>query len=94
MTHASQSSASAGVMEAILQETTASPLEDGEALVIRNLNNISVPLARNMLHKIGLDSNCKQPFHLADIGCGMGVVAPLLKDMISRDVLDNSKVLG
>lgn len=82
----SRSSDGASAMETILQQTS-------HQFLLAQLEYSSAPLARNMLHKIGLDETATTPFTLVDLGCGMGVVAPLLSEMVPPEVMGRSKVL-
>lgn len=76
----------ATAMETILQQTS-------HEFLLAQLEYSSAPPARNMLRKIGLDETATTPFNLVDLGCGMGVVAPLLNDMVPPEVMGRSKVL-
>lgn len=81
-------------MENILQDCQSRDGEQyGAEFLISQLNHISAPLARNMLHKIGLNETVTDPFHVLELGCGIGVVAPLLNETVPREVLEMSKVL-
>lgn len=81
-------------MESILTSTSAgaSP-EEWQSFLIKTMNDTSAPLARNMLDKIGLNASTTTPFKLLDHGCGLGVVAPVLRETVPKDVMERSSVL-
>lgn len=90
----SSSNHGVSAMEAVLRESLSRDGEqEGYQFMIAQVEHSSVPLARNMLHKIGLDETATAPFHLVDLGCGMGVVGPLLSETVPKSVLEKSKVL-
>lgn len=61
--------------------------------LLEAVDAITAPLARNMLHKIGLDETTTTPFKLLEIGCGMGVLAPNLNQTVPKNVMEKSSVL-
>lgn len=81
-------------MEATLTPTSTemSP-DEWQSFLIKTMNDVSGPLARNMLDKIGLNASTATPFRLLDHGCGLGVVAPVLMETVPKAVLERSSVL-
>lgn len=80
-------------MEALLEPAGDTTPEARQRYLIDTTTNISGPLARNMLGKIGLDASAAAPFTLLDHGCGLGAVAPVLMETVPRRVLESSRVL-
>lgn len=55
---------------------------------------ISGPLAINMLKQVGLDQSTDAPFSLLDTGAGTGIVSDRLQEMVSPDILAQSKIVS
>lgn len=77
-------------MEATL---TSSSSAEWQAFLLKTMQYISSPLARNMLTKIGLDASTAEPFTLLDHGCGLGVIAPVLMETVPHKVLEESSIV-
>ncbi|KAK3898368.1 S-adenosyl-L-methionine-dependent methyltransferase [Staphylotrichum tortipilum] len=64
-----------------------------EATLLENARSVSTPLAARMLSQMGLGADTTAPFKLFENACGVGVVAPLLKQIVKPDVLGQSSIL-
>jgi ubiquinone/menaquinone biosynthesis C-methylase UbiE len=81
----------ASAMQAILESNQG---EDWQDFLVETMRSISAPLAKKMLLQVGLLSQTTtQPYRLLEQGCGMGVVAPLLHETVSRQVREQSSVV-
>lgn len=80
----------ASAMQKILESSYG---EDWEQFLIETMRSISAPLAQRALAQVGLGGGTTEPYRLLEQGCGMGVVAPLLHEMVPRGVQEKSSVL-
>ncbi|AEO60937.1 methyltransferase-like protein [Thermothelomyces thermophilus ATCC 42464] len=62
-------------------------------LFLDNARRVSAPLAARLLKQMGLGEHTSTPFKLFENACGVGVVAPLLQQLIKPDVLKSSSIL-
>lgn len=64
-----------------------------EEKLIEHARRVSEPLATKMLAQMGLDSQTSTPFKLLENAGGVGVVAPVLQQIIKPEVMKQSKVI-
>ncbi|KAL2164870.1 hypothetical protein VTH06DRAFT_166 [Thermothelomyces fergusii] len=62
-------------------------------MFLDNACRVSAPLAARLLKQMGLGEHTRTPFKLFENACGVGVVAPLLQQLIKPDVLKSSSLL-
>lgn len=79
-------------METALTSNSVDP-DAWQQFLITQMTQISMPLARNMLENIGLNSSSTTPFTLLDHGCGLGIVAPVLMETVPPGVVEQSRVV-
>jgi hypothetical protein len=65
----------------------------GEDVLIDNARRVSTPIATVMLNQMGLGNDTNAPFKLLENACGLGVVAPVLQQIIKPEVLKKSSIL-
>lgn len=91
MSLTSLSTDGASMMESVL--ISESGTSDGQNFAHQLMNDISGPLSRNMLDKIGLNHTAKKPFKLLEHGCGLGIIASTLMESVPPHVLKQSSML-
>lgn len=64
-----------------------------EEKLVEHARRVSEPLATKMLAQMGLDSQINTPFKLLENAGGVGVVAPVLQQIIKPEVMMQSKVI-
>ncbi|KAK3307398.1 S-adenosyl-L-methionine-dependent methyltransferase [Chaetomium strumarium] len=64
-----------------------------EDALLDNARRVSTPLAIVMLNQMGLGNDTNAPFKLLENACGVGVVAPVLQQIIKPEVLRKSSIL-
>lgn len=65
-----------------------------QGLFLDNARRVSEPLATKMLKQMGLNEDISTPFKVFENTCGVGVVAPILQQIIKPDVLKRSRILS
>lgn len=64
-----------------------------EQVFLDNARRVSTPLALPMLAQMGLTEQTNTPFTLLENACGVGVVAPILQQIVKPKVLSESKIV-
>ncbi|KAL2138696.1 hypothetical protein VTI28DRAFT_6369 [Corynascus sepedonium] len=65
-----------------------------QGLFLDNARRVSEPLATKLLKQMGLNEDISTPFKVFENTCGVGVVAPILQQIIKPDVLKRSRILS
>jgi protein-L-isoaspartate O-methyltransferase len=64
-----------------------------EEVLLENARRVSMPLATRMLSQMGLTEATETPFKVFENACGVGVIAPILQQIVKPDVLKQSSIL-
>lgn len=64
-----------------------------EELLLSSASRVSMPLATRMLSQMGFDNETLTPFKILENACGVGVVAPILQQIIKPGILQQSSIV-
>lgn len=64
-----------------------------EQVFLDNAQRVSGPLALAMVAQMGLTEHTTTPFTLLENACGVGVVAPILQQIVKPELLGESKIV-
>lgn len=62
-------------------------------IFLDNACRVSAPLAARLLKQMGIGEDTSTPFKLFENACGVGVVTPLLQQLVKPSVLKSSSFL-
>lgn len=80
-------------VEELFRSTNTVTGNEWEAALLSTTRNISAPLAKKLLSQMGLAEDASNPIELFENACGVGVVAPLVQEMVKPTILKQSKIL-
>jgi hypothetical protein len=64
-----------------------------EQALLKSARNVSTPLALRLVSQMGLGNETATPVRVFENACGVGVVAPILQQLLKPDVLGQSRIV-